>query len=104
MDIPDTSTPRLSAVPEILYSVLADGTEIEVPSYRHHGLSWSEHYLKVYDFFIEKGVMTLGKLGDATVRICDTVGMTDLLFKMLEITPEMFTDIEPLDLDLYKSL
>ena len=48
--------------------------------------------------------MTLGKLGDATVRICDTVGMTDLLFKMLEITPEMFTDNEPLDLDLYKSL
>ena len=95
---------RLSEEPEILYSVLPDGTEIEVPSYRHHGLSWSEHYWKVDDFFLEKGVMRLGKFGDATVRICDTVAMTDLLFKMLEITPEMFTDNEPLDLELYKSI
>lgn len=95
---------RLSEEPEILYSVLPDGTEIEVPSYRHHGLSWSEHYWKVDDFFLEKGVMRLGKFGDATVRICDTVAMTDLLFKMLEINPEMFTDNEPLDLELYKSI
>ena len=95
---------RFSPEAEILYTVLADGTEIEVPSYRHHGLSWSEHFWKVDDFFLEKGVMHLGTFGDATVRVCDTVAMTDLLFKMLEINPDLFSDNEPLDLELYKSI
>lgn len=95
---------RLSAEQEILYTILPDGREIEVPSYRHHGLSWSEHYWKVDNFFLEKGVMRLGKFGDATVRICDTVGMTDLLFKMLEINPDLFSDNAPLNLELYKSI
>ena len=100
IDIPG----RLSEEQEILYTVLADGTEIKVPSYRHHGLSWSEHFWKVDHFFLEKGVMALGKFGDATVRICDTVAMTDLLFKMLTINPDLFSDNEPLDLELYKSI
>lgn len=100
VDIPG----RFTDEPEILYTILPDGTEIEVPSYRHHGLSWSEHFWKVDDFFIEKGVMRLGKLGDATVRICDTVSMTDLLVKMLEINPELFSDNEPMDVELYKSI
>ena len=95
---------RFSKEPEILYTLLPDGSEITVPSYRHHGLLWSEHYWKVDEFFQEKRVMTLGKFGDATVRICDTVKMTALLLQMLEINPELFSDNEPLDLSLYQSL
>lgn len=95
---------RLSAEQELLYTVLPDGTEIQVPSYRHHGASWSEYFWKVDDFFLEKGVMSLGRFGDATVRVCDTVAMTNLLFKMLAINPDLFSDNEPLDLDLYKSI
>lgn len=98
IDIPG----RLSDEPEILYTNLPDQTKIEVPSYRHCGLSWSEHFWKVDDLFVEKGVMYKGKLGDATVRICDTVGMTDLLFEMLRINPHLFSDNEPLDMNLYK--
>ena len=100
IDIPG----RLSEEPEILYTVLPDGTEIKVPSYRHHGLSWSEHFWKVDELFQQKGVMYMGTLGDATVRICDTVGMTELLFKMLEINPDLFSDNEPLDMALYGEL
>lgn len=100
VDIPG----RLSPEAELLYTILPDGTEIEVPSFRHHGLSWSEHFWKVDDLFLEKGVMALGKFGDATVRLCDTVGMTDLLCKMLEINPDLFSDNAPLDLALYKSI
>ena len=100
IDIPG----RLSDEPEILYTVLPDGTEIKVPSYRHHGLSWSEHFWKVDELFQEKGVMYTTTLGDATVRICDTVGMTDLLFKMLEINPHLFSDNEPLDMELYQNI
>ncbi len=95
---------RLSEGQELLYSVLPDGTEIEVPSHRHHGDSWSEYFWKVDDFFLEKGVMTLGAFGDATVRVCNTVGMADLLFKMLAINPDLFSDNEPLDLELYDSI
>ena len=100
IDIPG----RLSDEPEILYTNLPDNTKIEVPSYRHCGLNWSEHFWKVDDLFIDKGVMYKGKLGDATVRICDTVGMTDLLFKMLKINPNLFSDNEPLDMELYKGI
>lgn len=100
VDIPG----RFTDEPETLYTILPDGTKIEVPSYRHHGLSWSEHFWKVDDFFVQKGVMRLGALGDATVRICDTVGMTDLLVKMLKINPDLFSDNEPIDVELYKSL
>lgn len=95
---------RLSDEAEILYTILPDQTKIKVPSYRHEGLSWSEHYWKVDDFFLEKAVMYKGKLGDAEVRVCDTVGMTNLLFKMLTINPDLFSDNEPLDMNLYKNI
>ena len=92
---------RLSDEPEMLYTISPDGTKTMVPSYRHYGLSWSEHFWKVDAFFEEKGVMYKGCFGDATVRICDTVGMANLLYKMLEINPELFSDNEPLDMGLY---
>lgn len=95
---------RLSAEPEMLYTVLPNGTEIEVPSFQHCGDIWSEYFWKVDALFLKKGVMSLGKLGDATVRICDTVGMADLLFKMLKINPKLFSDNKPLDSNLYTSI
>lgn len=95
---------RFSEEAEILYTVLADGRKIKVPSYRHAGKSWADFFWKVDVFFLDKGVMSLGKFGDATVRVCDTVSMTDLLFKMLEINPDLFSNNEPLDLELYQDL
>lgn len=93
IDIPG----RITDDHEQLYTVLPDGTEIPVPSRRHCGLSWSEHFWKVEDVFLRRGVMYKGRFGDATVRICDTVGMTDLLFDMLRENPDLFSDNEPLD-------
>jgi len=92
MDIPG----RLTESHEQLTTVLADGTEISVPSRRHHGLNWSEHYWKVEKILAEKGAIEYGKLGDATVLICDTVKLTQYITEMLKIDPHLLSDNEPL--------
>ena len=93
IDIPG----RLTDTHEQLYTVLSDGTEISIPSRRHCGKIWSDHFWKVEDVFLKNDVMYMGKFGDAKVRICDTVSMTKLLFHMLSLDPDLFSDNEPLD-------
>ncbi|GAA4848337.1 hypothetical protein GCM10023310_28140 [Paenibacillus vulneris] len=92
MDIPG----RLTDGHEELFTVLGDGTEIRVPSRRHCGLSWSMHFWKVEDVLLEHGAVRMGKLGDADVRICDTVKLNEILSHMLRINQELFSDNEPL--------
>ena len=87
---------RVSDEPELLYTVLPDGTEIPVPSRRHYGKNWSEHFWKVEDVFEQRGVMYKGTFGDAEARVCNAVRMTDLLFEMLHVFPDLFSDNEPL--------
>ena len=87
---------RMTDDHEMLYSVLPDGTEIAVPSRRHCGLSWSEHFWKV-DYVLEsKGAMYMGRLGDAEVRVCDAAAVADVLTDMLKDNPDLFSDNEPL--------
>lgn len=92
VDIPG----RMTDTHEELYSVRADGTKIKVPSRRHCGLSWSEHFWKVDAVLLANGAMWLGEWGDAEVRICDTVKTTEVLTKMLHDYPDLFSDNEPL--------
>jgi aminoglycoside 3-N-acetyltransferase len=88
---------RISDEHEQLYVVLQDGTEILVPSRRHCGDSWSEYFWKVEELFEKKKVMYKGRFGDATVRICRTEPMTELLYDMLKINPNLFSDNRPLE-------
>lgn len=90
---------RLTEGHELLYTVLADGTEISVPSRRHCGLSWSQHFWKVEEVLENRGVLRKSMLGDAVVRIVDAAGMTEILNQMLAFDPEMFSDNEPLKED-----
>lgn len=92
LDIPG----RLTDGHEQLYTVLSDGTEIPVPSRRHHGLSWSEHFWKVETLLEEQGAIYRSQLGDANVWVCDTVKLTDILTEMLRNNPDLFSDNEPL--------
>lgn len=80
---------------EDLVSVLPDGIKIPVPSKRHIP-GFSLNYWKVEEFLAEKGVIEYGRLGDAKVLICDTVGLTKYITKMLSIDPELFSDDDPL--------
>lgn len=93
VDIPG----RLTDDHEPLVTVLGDGTEIPVPSRRHCGLSWSEHFWKVDDVLVEQGAMTIGKFGDAETRVCDAVRTNDVITHMLHINPDLFSDNDPLD-------
>jgi aminoglycoside 3-N-acetyltransferase len=91
VDVPD----RLTDGHEALVSVLADGTEVAVPSRRHNGSSTSEDFVKVDELLRERGVMRLGRLGDAPVRICDAAGLTEVLGELLRRKPDLFSDDSP---------
>lgn len=93
---------RISDAHEDLYTILEDGREIYVPSRRHCGKSWSEHYWKVEELFLNNKVMYKGSFGDAEVRICDAEGITELLLRMMEANPELFSDNNPLEEEFYK--
>lgn len=92
VDIPG----RLTDEHEQLYTVLPDGTEISVPSRRHCGLSWSEHFWKVDEVLQRKGAMRQGKLGDAVVRVCDAAMVEEIITAMLRANPDLFSDNLPL--------
>lgn len=92
VDIPG----RLTDGHEMLYTILPDGTEIEVPSRRHHGLPWSEHFWKVEGILEQQRAIYLAEFGDAEMWVCDTVKLTDVLTTMLQKDPDLFSDNEPL--------
>ncbi|MEK3771362.1 AAC(3) family N-acetyltransferase [Paenibacillus sp. FSL R5-0887] len=92
VDIPG----RMTDSHEELYTVTPAGDEIMVPSRRHCGLSWSEHFWKVERELEEGGAMRKGNFGDALVRVCGTVETTDILSQMLKENPDLFSDNEPL--------
>ncbi|WP_151733401.1 AAC(3) family N-acetyltransferase ['Paenibacillus yunnanensis' Narsing Rao et al. 2020] len=93
VDIPG----RLTDSHEMLYTVLPDGTEIPVPSRRHCGLSWSEHFWKLDEVLEEKGAMIKGRLGDAVVRVCDAASVAKVVTELLKDNPDLLSDNLPLD-------
>ncbi|MNE57332.1 Aminoglycoside 3-N-acetyltransferase [compost metagenome] len=92
VDIPG----RMTDDHEELITVLADGTELTVPSRRHCGLHWSEHFWKVEKLLEEQGAIYKSQLGDAVMWVCDTVKLTAILTDMLRANPDLFSDNEPL--------
>ncbi|MDZ7834039.1 MAG: AAC(3) family N-acetyltransferase [Alkalibacterium sp.] len=79
-----------------LYSVLNTGEKVPVPSRRHYPGSSSKHYWKVENILLEEGAMTKGTFGDAQARVVDARKTTELLTRLLEANPEIFSDDEPL--------
>jgi aminoglycoside 3-N-acetyltransferase len=92
VDIPG----RLTDYHEELYTVLEDGTKIAVPSRRHCGLRWSEHFWKVEGLLESEGALRRGKFGDAEVLICDAFLLYEVLSEILAIHPDLFSDNEPM--------
>ncbi|WP_334076911.1 AAC(3) family N-acetyltransferase [Paenibacillus sanfengchensis] len=88
---------RLTDDHETLYTVLPDGTEIPVPSRRHCGLSWSEHFWKVDEILESKGAMYKGRFGDAVVRVCDAARVEKVITEMLKHNPDLFSDNNPME-------
>ncbi len=88
---------RISDRHQPLITISPDGTELAVPSRRHCGGPWSDYFWKVDELFEQTKVMYKGTFGDALVRVCDTVKMTDMLFRLLAAKPDLFSDNRPLD-------
>ncbi|WP_438448735.1 AAC(3) family N-acetyltransferase [Gorillibacterium sp. sgz5001074] len=87
---------RMTDAHQALLTVTPDGREIPVPSRRHCGLSWSAHFWKVEEVLVRRRAMRYGLLGNAQVRICDTVKLTEVLTEMLRANPDLFSDNEPM--------
>lgn len=87
---------RMTDGHEPLITVTPAGEEIPVPSRRHCGLSWSQHFWKVEQVLEEGGALRRGSFGDAEVMICGTVETTEILSRMLAENPDLFSDNEPL--------
>lgn len=94
---------RLSADPEQLYTVLPDGTEIFVPSYRHHGPDWSMHFWKVDHVLEERGAMKKFTFGDAESRVCDAARTMEVISELLQDDPDLFSDNEPMKQEIQES-
>lgn len=95
-DIPE----RLTESHQQLYTVLGDGTEISVPMRRHYGKPFWEYFGKVEEVLLSRGAMFKSRLGDAVVRVCDTVLMTEVIGQMLRHDPDLFSDNEPLSAEM----
>jgi len=87
---------RMTDTHQQLITVLADGTEIAVPSRRHCGLSWSQHFWKVEELLEQQGAIYRAELGDALMWVCDTVKLADQITELLRQYPDLFSDNEPL--------
>lgn len=87
---------RLSEEPERLYTITPDGEELAVPSFRHCGLSWSEHFWKVEGVLESAGALYKGGFGMAEARVCGAAETAAVLGPMLRQNPQLFSDNEPL--------
>lgn len=88
---------RLSEKSELLYSILYSGEKIAIPTFRHCGPDWSEHFWKVDGVLDEEGAQQKGKLGDAVVRVVDAKKTNNVLSTLLSENPDLFTENKPLE-------
>jgi aminoglycoside 3-N-acetyltransferase len=86
LDIPG----RLTDTYEQLVSILADGSQVKVPSRRHIG-HISEHYPKVTQYLLDLGVLRTGTFGTAQAIAHETQPLYEALKVLLEADPHLFT-------------
>lgn len=77
-----------------------DDNIIEAPMKRH--INFAMNYRKIEGACIEKGITTLGKLGDAECLLNDAKELWDLTVGFLNRDLELFTDKQPVPESWYK--
>lgn len=95
---------RLTDSHEQLYSVLPNGKKVLVPSRRHSGDNWSNYFPKVDEILEKEGAVHTGSFGDAKTRVCDAEVLTRVIFGLLAINPDLFSDDKPVNLKKYQPL
>ena len=86
LDIPS----RLTDTYEQLVSILADGSQVAVPSRRHIG-HISEHYPKVTQYLLDRGVLRTGIFGSAQTVLHESRPLYEALKELLQIDPQLFS-------------
>lgn len=93
---------RLRDTHEQLYSVLPSGEELLVPSRRHCSNDGSLYFPKIDRVLEENGAVHRGSFGDGETRVCDSESLTRIIFGMLVLNLQLFSNNSPLDIELYK--
>lgn len=65
----DGAVGTISSEPTDLYVITEDGCRLHTPQHRHYARLGSETFPKLEPQAIHEGVLTLGRLGDATTRL-----------------------------------
>jgi len=92
LDIPENLTDSMVT----LFTERADGTVLPVRQRQHKGHR-SDSFWKVEPLLLANGAMSIGRFGDATVRIVNALRLTEILYVLLERNPWLFADNRPLD-------
>ncbi len=87
IDIPG----RLSDAHTSYWTVLEDGTKVEVPSRRHIGHP-SDNFDRILDTSIADGVVHTGSLGNAPVLFFKARAMAEQTLWQLWLNPRIFDD------------
>ena len=85
------------------YEIITD-EGIVINNMLRHGakIEPSQYYDKMEPVFMEKGVATKGKIGDATSYLCDAVGVCETVTDVINHGIDMFQNMIPIPTDWYK--
>lgn len=96
-NIPNRLTPETTA-----YTIVDGNKEFEMNCHRHVGYDYSQHYIKMRDPFLAKGIAVKGYIGDGLSYLCDAKGMADLTTDYLKRNLNLFANDEPIPLEWYE--
>lgn len=94
--IPNRMTPEPTT-----YTVINGDDEFEMKCHRHVAYDHSQHYIKMKDPFLRKGIVVEGYIGDGLSYLCNAKGMADLTTEYLQKNRDLFADGEPIPKDWY---
>lgn len=78
----------LASEPTDLYVIDAQGNRLYTPQYRHCSRLGSETFCKLEPQAIQEGILSLGRLGDATARLMSAVPLREMVARLLRQDPQ----------------
>ena len=103
LGIPD----RFTDEPTLMYVVMPDGSQKEVPMYRHFNRilntgSFSDRFDKMMEIFFELGAAKKGKFGDADCILCDAKQLFVICKKIFETEPQCLMERDEIPKEWWK--
>lgn len=95
-NIPNRLTPEYTT-----FTVIDGDRKFEMKCKRHVAYDHSQHYIKMRDPFLKKGIAIKGQIGDALSYLCDAKGMADMTSEYLVKNKDLFGNGDPIPKEWY---